>query len=92
MFAPSERFSIPGAEDGVPASPDRTRDVAGPVGGSGVRTMIVSGMPVNSITAVGSGSAALRRPFTDVIEAAEVRAAGPLKTTASIKAALAPVV
>lgn len=47
----SERFDTPVAKNGVLASPDLARDVVGLLGGSGVRTMLMAGMLINSITA-----------------------------------------
>ena len=89
VVAPSERFAIPGAKDGVPVSPDLARGVAGPVGGSGVRTKLVAGMRVNLITAVGFASAAERGPFTPLpTMVTSLTVVFPLQpsTTASLRA------
>lgn len=87
VVAPSARFAIPVAKMGVPVSPELAREVAGLVGGARARTMLMTGMPINSMTAVESGFAAVRGSFADAVEVAKVCAAGSPETIASIKAA-----
>lgn len=87
VVAPSARFAVPVAKMGVPVPPELAHELAGLVGGARARTMLMTGMPINSVTAVESGFAALRGSFDDAVEVAGVCAAGSPATIASIKAA-----
>lgn len=87
VVAPSARFSIPVAKMGVPVTPELADQLAGLVGGARARTMLMTGMPINAVTAVDCGFAALRGTFDDAVEVAAVCAAGSPTTISSIKSA-----
>ena len=87
VIAPQARFAIPVAKMGVPVPPELAHEFARLVGGARARTMLMTGMPMNSATAVDCGFAALKGTFDDAVEAAKVCAAGSPETIASIKKA-----
>ena len=87
VVAPSSRFAIPVAKMGVPVPPGLAHEVAALVGGARARTMLMTGMPINSLTAVECGFAAVRGSFEDAVEVAKMCASGSPETIASIKAA-----
>lgn len=87
VVAPSARFAIPVAKMGVPVPPELAHELARLVGGSRARTMLMTGLPINSVTAVECGFAAVRGTFDDAVEVASVCAVGSPATIASIKSA-----
>lgn len=87
VVAPSARFSVPVAKMGVPVTPELADQLAGLVGGARARTMLMTGMPINAVTAVDCGFAGLRGTFDDAVEVAAVCAAGSPATISSIKSA-----
>lgn len=87
VVAPSARFAIPVARMGVPVTPELADALADLVGGARARTMLMTGMPINSATAVDCGFAALRGTVDDAVEVATVCADGSPATIASIKSA-----
>lgn len=87
VVAPSARFAVPVAKMGIPVPPELAHALARLVGGARARTMLMTGLPINSATAVDCGFAAVRGSFDDAVEVAKVSAAGSPATIASIKAA-----
>ena len=87
VVAPSARFAVPVAKMGIPVPPELAHALSGLVGGARARTMLMTGLPINSATAVDCGFAAVRGSFDDAVEVAKVCAAGSPATIASIKAA-----
>lgn len=85
VVAPSARFAIPVAKMGVSVPPGLAAELAGLVGGARARTMLMTGMPLNTAAAVDSGFAALRGTYDDAVEVAKVCAGGDPATIASIK-------
>lgn len=87
VAAPSARFAAPVAKMGIPVPPELAHELAGLVGGARARTMLMTGLPINSATAVDCGFAAVRGSFDDAVEVAKACAAGSPATIASIKSA-----
>ena len=87
VVAPSARFAIPVAKMGVPVSPSLAAELADLVGGARARTMLMTGLPINAVTSVECGFAALRGTYDDAVEVARLCAAGDPATIASIKKA-----
>lgn len=82
---PSARFMIPVAKMGVHVDRAFAETLAGLVGGSRARAMLLAGMPLSAETAVDSGFAALSGSIDTALELALVCASGDAGTIASIK-------
>lgn len=87
VVAPSARFAIPVAKMGVAVPPSLAVELADLVGGARARTMLMTGLPINAVTSVECGFAALRGTYDDAVEVARLCVAGDPATIASIKSA-----